>query len=267
MTLPFGQKSFPETYEEALVGPLFRPFAELVIEAIKPARGEQVLDIACGTGIVARLARERVGATGKVVGVDANPGMLGVARTLAPGIDWRQADAAALPLAANEQFDVVTCHQGLQFFPDKPAAVREMRRALKPGGRLAVATWVTDEGKVLLELRRIAERQVGPVNDRRHSYGDPALLETLLRDGGFNDVRSKSFTRTVRFQDGSVFVRLNAMALVGMSEKGGAMNEAERGRAVETITRDSAELVKAHTSKAGFAYDLGTVLASGTKKH
>jgi hypothetical protein len=77
-----------------------------------------------------------------------------------------------------------------------------------------------DEFPVLLELRRVAERHVGAITDRRHSLGEVGPLESLLRDAGFRGVRSKTVSRTISFADGSVFVRLNAMALIGMSAAG-----------------------------------------------
>jgi hypothetical protein len=139
MNLPsyaMNQASFPEMYERHLVGPLFQPWAEMTLEEIKLSPGDRVLDIACGTGIVARLAKERLGDDAYVVGVDLSPDMLAVARTVAPGIHWREGSASALPLRDEERFDVVVCQQGLQFFGDKAAAAAQMRRALVPGARV-----------------------------------------------------------------------------------------------------------------------------------
>src|SRR5690606_32938969 len=111
-----------------------------------------------------------------IVGVDVNPEMLAVARRIAPGIDWREGNATELPLREDERFDVVVCQQGLQFFADKPAAAAQLRRALETGGRLAVATWRPDsEIPLFLELRRTAERHLGPITDFRHGYGDAAV--------------------------------------------------------------------------------------------
>src|SRR5262245_45406857 len=101
MTLPsyaMNQASFPERYEQWLVGSLFRPWAELTLDEVKLSSGDHVLDIACGTGIVARVAKERLGDAGYVVGVDVSPDMLAVARAVAPPIDWREGNAIALPL-------------------------------------------------------------------------------------------------------------------------------------------------------------------------
>lgn len=265
MTLPFAQVSFPEMYEQELVRPLFQPFAEAAIDAVKPAPGERVLDVACGTGIVARLARQRVGPDGVVVGVDVNPGMLAVARSVAPDIHWREGSASELPLRGSEQFHVVCCHQGIQFFPDKPLAARQMRRALLSGGRVAVSAWRSDdEAPFGRELRLIAERHLGPITDRRHSFGDARALETLLGDAGFRDVRTQPVTRTVRFRDGAVFVRMNAMALVGMSDGSKSMTDDERDRVMAAILRDSDDTLRRYSDAHGLAYDIATTLAVAT---
>jgi ubiquinone/menaquinone biosynthesis C-methylase UbiE len=96
--------------------------------------------VACGTGIVARLAAPRVRPAGSVTGLDLNPGMLAVSRSVTPPettIDWRQANAEAIPLS-DEAFDVVFCQFGLQFVPDKLKSLREIRRVLVRNGRLAI---------------------------------------------------------------------------------------------------------------------------------
>jgi len=260
----FARTSFPEIYEQALVGPLFEPWVEPLLEDVALAPGDRVLDVACGTGIVARVARKRLGSTEMIVGVDVSPPMLAVAARIAPTIDWRKGDAGMLPLRDGEAFDVVLCQQGFQFFPDRAAAARQMHRALAKGGRLGVSTWRPDEEfPVLRELRRIAEQHLGPIVDRRHSLGDPRPLEAVLRESGFHDVRSKRFSQTIRFQDGSVFVRLNAMALISMSAQASKLQDEEQQRTVDAIVRDSAELVRAHTGDAGFAFEIGANVVLG----
>jgi ubiquinone/menaquinone biosynthesis C-methylase UbiE len=250
-------------YERFLVEPLFLPFAEAMIEQVGLRAGDRLLDVACGTGIVARRAQVRVGALGVVVGVDINPQMLAVARSVAPDVDWREGPADALPLADGEAFDAVTCHQGFQFFPARVAAAREMRRALAPGGRLAVATWRSvDTIPFVAALHQIAERHLGPVADRRHSVTDPAQLHDALAQGGFGDVRIDTVTRTVRFTDGSVFVRLNAMALVGMSAGAKALSDDARADAAARITEDSGDVLRAYTTPDGLAFDISTYVAT-----
>lgn len=266
MALPgyaMNQASFPELYEQFLVGPLFRPWAEITLDELKLHSGDRVLDIACGTGIVARLAKERLGDGGKVVGVDISPEMLAVARSKAPDIDWRAGNASALPCRAEEQFNFVICQQGLQFFPDKPSAVAQMRRALAKDGRLAVSTWRSDdEIPFFRKLRRIAERRLGEIVDRRYSLGDAAVLEGLLRDAGFEDVRSGTISRIIRFESDTWFPTGNAMALVGMSAAGKGMSEKQRSEMVDTIVSESASLLQSYADGAGFAFELTTNLAT-----
>jgi ubiquinone/menaquinone biosynthesis C-methylase UbiE len=266
MTLPdyaMSPASFPEMYERWLVGPLFRPWAQLTLDTVALSPGDRVLDIACGTGIVARIAKERLGKAGGVVGIDINPDMLAVARTLAPGIDWRDGNAGALPLHAGEQFDVVVCQQGLQFFPDKPAAAAQMRRALATGGRLAVATWRSDdEIPFFRELRRVAERHVGPIADQRYSFGEAAALEALLRAASFHEVEARTISRTIRFADGTDFLRMNAMALVGMSASGKTMDDQGRESMTEAIISESLPVLGAYNDGAGLAFTLSTNLVT-----
>lgn len=264
MNLPsyaMDQASFPQMYERWLVAPLFRPWAELTVEELGLSAGDRVLDIACGTGIAARVAQRRLGDGARIVGVDISPGMLEVARAAAPGIDWREGSATALPLHDAEQFDAVICQQGLQFFADKPAAAAQMRRALAPGGKLAVSTWRSDdEIPFFRELRLVAQRHLGPIDDQRYGFGDAGPLEALLRDAGFRDVRSRTVTRTMRFDDGASFARMNSMALVGMSAAGKSMDNAERQRVLQAIVNDSAPVLRAYTD-ASLIFELSTNLA------
>ncbi|HEY7307629.1 MAG TPA: methyltransferase domain-containing protein [Bryobacteraceae bacterium] len=258
-----NQPTFPDMYEQWLVAPLFRPWAELTLNEVSLASGDRLLDIACGTGIVARIARERLQEAAYIVAVDVSPDMLAVARKMASDIDWRQGHAVALPLQDGEQFNVVVCQQGLQFFPDKPAAVAQMRRALVPGGRLAVSTWRSDdEIPFFRELRRIAERHLGPIADQRHSFGDAAPLEAVLRDAGLREVRSRTISRIMHFEANTWLLRGNAMALMGMSATGRSMDEQERKRVVEAIVSESEPVRERYTDGLELAFELSTNLAT-----
>lgn len=256
-----NRPTFPEMYERWLVGPLFRPFAELVLDALPLTAGDRLLDVACGTGIVARVARERLG--GAVVGIDVSPDMLAVARAVAADIDWREGSAAKLPLQDDETFDAVVCQQGLQFFPDKAAAASQMHRALSPGGWLAVATWrPDDEMPVFRELRSIAERHLGPVVDKRHGYGDAEPLATLFNEAGFREVRVKTVSRTVRFEDGAQFLRMNTMALVGMSDAAGTIGPERRNELVTSIIEQSMPVLETYKNGTAVAVEARTNLAT-----
>ena len=130
----------PQLYERETVHILGKPLAELMLARVALHAGDRVLDAACGTGIVSRVAVQQHGDLGHVIGVDLNAGMLDVARANTPAtrvpIEWRQADVCALPFP-DARFEVVLCQQGLQFVPDPLVALRDIRRVLVPGGRLA----------------------------------------------------------------------------------------------------------------------------------
>jgi SAM-dependent methyltransferase len=212
------------------------------LEVVELSPGDRVLDIACGTGIVARVASERRGNGGHVVGVDLSPDMLVVAHTLAPDIDWRQGDASALPLQKGEQFDIVVCQQG---------------------GRLAVATWRSDDEIPLFrDLRRVAEQHLGAIVDQRYSFGDAGSLHKVIQNAGFLDVSVRTLKRTIRFNDGVPFLRLNTMAYIGMSAGGKQMAEDERWSVAETIVNESAPIVQRYTEGSVLTFELSTNLAT-----
>lgn len=258
-----NRPSFAEVYERELVGPLFRPWVETLLQLIRLAPGDRLLDVACGTGVVARAARERLGDDARVVAVDLSPLMIAHARALAPEIDFREGSADALPIRDDERFDVVTCQQGLQFFADRPKAAAEFRRALEPCGRIAIATWrPVAELPLIAELQAIGERHVGAIHDARHAYGETAPLEELLVAAGFSDVRVTTHTRTIRFADAMAFPRLNAMAIVGMSAAGKSMSDEQRAQAAAAIAADSAGVMSRYADGAGIAFELGTNIAT-----
>ncbi len=235
-----NRPSFPRLYEDHVVGALFRPWAHALLDRAELAASMRILDVACGTGIVARLARERLQGSAQVVGVDVSAPMLGVAREVAPDIEWREGDAAALPVPPDERFDRVLCQQGIQFFADRPAAAAEFRRVLAPGGRLLAAVWRSAREMPVYEaLQRVAERHVGPIDDQRYALGDEAALEALLANAGFHDVDVEAISLVSRFPDGEGFVRMNAMALIGMSRA--QDSEAESERLLDVIAEESAQ--------------------------
>lgn len=264
----FSSMTFPEIYERVLVGPLFTPFAEELFNRLRPAPGDSLIDVACGTGIVGRIGLTKLPAGARIVGVDASPLMLAVARTIAPTIDWREGNAAALPVREGESFSLLTCHQGLQFFPDKPAAAREMRRVLAPGGRAAIGCWsaLTDL-PAMLEMNRIAERHVAAIVDSRHSFGGAEPLRALLADNGFQDVSVDTFSHDVRFRDGALFARLNAMAVIGMTDAGRKLSDSERGELAGRIAAESHEVIAKHTRDGELVIPLSANIATARASH
>lgn len=184
-----------ELYERIPARHILGPWAPSLVDAARLAEGERVLDLACGTGVVARIAALRVGPRGRVTGIDLNPGMIGVARSLpAPEgarIEWLEGSALAIPLP-DAGVDVVLCQQGLQFFPDKALALREMRRLLARGGRLALSVW-NATGIYNSAVGEALARLVGEDTAARFlaSRKAPAReeLERLTVAAGFSNVR------------------------------------------------------------------------------
>jgi ubiquinone/menaquinone biosynthesis C-methylase UbiE len=193
-----------ENYERYFVPTIGRPFATASLDAAGLHRGERVLDVACGTGVVTRLAAEQVGPNGSVVGLDINPAMLAVARSVpssGAAIEWHEASAESLPLA-DGSFDVVLSSLGLQFVSDQSSALREMRRVLAPDGRLAIATvGPTPPLFAILEqaLARHVKPEVAAFMRAVFSLHEQRELENLTRGAGFRDVevRSKALTVTL----------------------------------------------------------------------
>jgi ubiquinone/menaquinone biosynthesis C-methylase UbiE len=181
----------PQLYERETVQTLGRPLAELMFAHVALQAGDRLLDAACGTGIVTRVAAQWFRQLAHIVGVDLNPGMLDVARahTPTPGVpvEWRQADLGALPFPKNS-FEVVLCQQGLQFVPDPGAALREMRRVLVPGGRLAFTVFseVPVYYAVLADaLARHVSAAAATSCLSRYTLQEAMMLRTLVDAAGF----------------------------------------------------------------------------------
>lgn len=202
-----------EAYEQFMVPSLFGPWVEDVVALAAPRPGESALDVACGTGIAARLVAERVTASGAVVGLDIDPGMIEVARSrpafsMGPSLVWRCGSVLDMPFE-DGTFDIVLCLQGLQFFPDKIAGLREIRRVLKPAGRLAASVWRTIEHcKGHDALARALERHGVDAEAARRpfSLGDADELQRLVRTAGFRDVNVHAAVKTVRFPSPQLFI-------------------------------------------------------------
>jgi ubiquinone/menaquinone biosynthesis C-methylase UbiE len=158
--------SAPELYERYLVPAITSVWAADLIGRVSPKAGEAALDVACGTGAVTRLAALQMG-NGRVVGLDFNPGMLAVARSVpnagAP-IEWVEGSALRLPFDDNS-FDLVLCQLGLEFFPDRPLALREMKRVLRPLGRAALSVYSSIERTPAAHAFVTAlDKRLGPVD-------------------------------------------------------------------------------------------------------
>jgi len=194
--LPYGETyggAAPQNYERFFVPIIPRPLGQELVElaALKP--GERVLDVACGTGIILRLVADRVGPSGSLAGLDLNPAMLAMARSLmassgAP-VRWYESSAESMPLP-DASFDVAFCQLGLQFVVDREAALKEVRRVLAPNGRFLFN--VPRPSKFFDVLDAAVERHIGPSAAQFvrgvFSMNDPSAIEALVERAGFHDV-------------------------------------------------------------------------------
>jgi ubiquinone/menaquinone biosynthesis C-methylase UbiE len=193
-----------ELYERYPVRYILGPWAQALVARAGLKHGESVLDVACGTGVIARLAAEAVGPTGRVTGLDLNAGMLAVARSLAtrPGapITWIEGSAMTMKLP-NASFDVVFCQQGLQFFPDRLAALREMRRVLRPSCRALFSVW-RGRGPYHTAVSDALSAHLGAEVAARFSASrlvpDADELRQLVLDAGFHDVVVEASRMNIR---------------------------------------------------------------------
>ncbi len=178
-----------EDYERFLVPALFEAWVPSMLAVADVGEGDHLLDVACGTGVVARSAVPQVGVDGQVVGLDATDAMLTVAQRIEPRVEWRVGDAGDLPFA-DGSFDAVICQSGLMFFPDQNAAIREMWRMLKPGGRLAVQVWASCDAQE--SFAQVVEKHAGRVIADQYrtpwNLSDPTRLLTLFHAAGLIEV-------------------------------------------------------------------------------
>lgn len=184
----------PQLFERDNAQTLGKPLAEQVFNHVELQAGDRVLDAACGTGIVTRVAAQRVVNVGKFVGIDRNTGMLDVARELAPSnvtVEWRQGDLSALPFPDNS-FDVVLCQNGLQFVPDKSAALHDIHRVLVDGGRLAFTVWseITPYNLALSEaLARHISAEAAASARALYQFRDAKTIRDVVEGAGFQEVK------------------------------------------------------------------------------
>jgi SAM-dependent methyltransferase len=220
-------------YERHLVPAMFASWAPLLVDAVGVRPGERVLDLARGTGIVARVAAHRLGEAGCVVGLDVNAAMLDMARSLPPvpgaAIEWREANALAMPFA-DATFDVVLCQQGLQQFPDRPRALAEIHRVLGPAGRFAASVW-SDIARSpgMAALVEALERRVGTAaaDNRRAPFAlsDASELDRLVNEAAFHHVSVRTVTGTARFPSPAKLVEYQ-LAATPFSTLGGMSDQA-----------------------------------------
>lgn len=249
-----------EAYEKLLVPALNGPLAEKLVEAAKLRPGERVLDVACGTGIVMRRAAPRLAPGGAITGLDLDPAMIAVAQSLVRvldgvSVDWRCLSAQDMPLG-NAAFDVVLCLQGLQYLPDCAAGLAEMRRVLKPSGRMLSVVWTTLEAcKGQLALATALERRgidVAPIR-KAYSFGNPERVRKLASEAGFRSVETRTASSSARYASPTAFVDAFAAGSLSSRVAISKVPKAQRGEFFGEIEK----ALQQYSDGGGVALPLG----------
>lgn len=261
--------SAPELFQRYLVPAITAKWAEDLVGRAQPRTGEAVLDIACGTGVVARLVAKRM-AQGHVTGLDLNKGMLAVARTL-PSVgvplDWIEGSALDLPFPAGK-FDLVLCQLGLQFFPDQGRALREMHRVLSPSGRVALSVFSPIErtpgaNAFVLALDRVLGPNASKIKRGEHSFNAPDELRELLTEAGFAKVEVQTVVQQIAFPSVLDYVRFQLLA-TPMAALLSSRDEADRQAAIETFASETASFSDpAMLERGGFSFGQEAYVGTG----
>jgi ubiquinone/menaquinone biosynthesis C-methylase UbiE len=263
--------SAPELYQRYLVPAMTAQWAADLVDGAALRPGERILDVACGPGVVARVAAEHVGSTGRVDALDLNPGMLAVARSLPPvpgaPVTWYEGSVLALPFP-DAVFDVVFCQLGLQFFPDRPTALQEMRRVLVPDGRLALNVFgPIEHNPATHALANALDRHLHPdastAKRTEHALADSEGLRRLVTDAGFRDVTIRTATKMVRFPSPTEYVRIQ-LAATPLASLVAHQDIARREALLEALINDVSAALRPYLDDEGlrFPQEVHAVLAT-----
>ncbi len=219
-----------EYFEAHFVPAIFATWAPILVDAAGVSKGQQVLDVACGTGIVARVVADRLAGEGEIAGLDLNPSMIKVARRLRPDVAWYVGDATAMPFP-DARFDTVLCQAGIMFFPDPLAALGEMRRVLCSGGTMTLLVWGPSDGYELVAelLEETSGKDIADIFRAPFSMADPSLLPRLLATVGFESAQCKTYEQPARFQSVEAFLRteIDGWVLKGQVDVDALISEAQ----------------------------------------
>lgn len=254
-------------YENLLVPALFRQWPTRILDAVGVKPGDSVLDVACGTGVLTRRARQRVGRGSDVVGLDCGLGMLQVASEQMPGIDWRLGAAEALPFV-DESLDVVVSQFGLMFFSDRQRALEEMVRVLAPGGRFAVAVWGSLQANTAYAdevslLDTHLGRRAGDAVRLPYCLGDKDVLNELFL--GISD-RTAYAIRTHR--DVAEFPAIRSMVEADLRGWLPIMGVTPSEREIQSFVRESEHAMRRYALPDGrMRFPISAHIVAGRKNH
>jgi len=227
---------------DRIVARVFEPWTIDIVDRLSPPEGSTVLDVACGPGNVTRELAKRIGPSGKVIATDISASMLAIAKSTpvsgAP-VEWIESPAAPL-LVETDFVEAVACQQGLQFFPDKTAALAEMRRALQSRGRAIVSAWTAVEdqdfwGALQASIAaawsaEMGERYKGPFSLTGEKAAEHAT------EAGFSNVKTERVTLPVRLEGGASAL-VETLLASGIAAEFDKLDEQQRARLLEEVTR------------------------------
>ena len=258
-----------QAYEEYMVPGIMIPGVQLMLRYAQPQAGERVLDVACGTGIVARTVAPLVGAAGQVTAVDMNPAMLAVAKSVplpdGAAIDWREGSALLLPLP-DAAYDLVLCHQGLQFFADKVAALREMRRVLTKGGRvtLNVQQSLGNNPLYLTFNNVMINRLKLPALAAPFSFGEVEPLREALTEAGFREVEVIPVSHFITFPSIDIFIQASIIGSAAVIQELARLDAGAKTNLADQITQDMTPILEPYATSGRLVMPLTALVARGT---
>lgn len=264
MNIAHKTRTPAEIYDEMFVPALFAHWGPVMCELARIGSGDSVLDVACGTGVLARAARERVGPEGKLVGLDPNPDMLSVARRKSADIAWRDGRAEAIPFA-DASFDAVVSQFGFMFFEDRAGALREMMRVLRSGGRLAVAVCGAVErspgyAAFAQLLQSLFGTHVADAFKAPFVLGDPEKLRAICHEAGLVHAEILKRNELVRFSSINAMVSTERACVWTL---GGVLNDDQ----FATLLRESEQALKPFVGTDGaITFDMPALIIAAEKR-
>ncbi len=257
-----------QAYEQYMVPGLMIPGVALMLDYALPQLGERVLDIACGTGIVARTVAPLVGAEGQVTAVDINPAMLAVARSQpqpeGATIEWREGSALSLSLP-DGSYDLALCHQALQFFPDKLAALREARRVLVTGGRVVVNVQQSlQHNPIYVTFNEVLMHHMKkPALAAPFAFGDADPLRDVMTEAGFSAVEVTAVSHSIRFPSIDIFIQASVIGSAAVIQELAQLDADAKIKLVDQIKQDMTPTLERYLTADALVMPMAALVGHG----
>jgi len=258
-----------QVYEDIMVPAIYDRWATFVVDLVAPRRGDRALDVACGTGVVTRLLASRITSVGEVTGLDCDAAMLAVARNAARGktkmlLTWEETTVTTIPYP-EESFDIVTCQQGLPYFPNKATALHELYRVLAPGGRLGMMCWQSiDQSPGFERFAGIMElfggQDAGNLVREAFSMNNPDEIHHLMMQARFRNIHVERASGYAHFRSIDDMFKVQVLT-VGLASYLQPLQPEARKQMYAMLTNALQPYINEH----GLIFPMGAFLISGKK--